>query len=344
MPGSSPLARGTQLPEHRLRHPDRFIPARAGNTPSPGPPGASATVHPRSRGEHTRRRTMHLTTNGSSPLARGTPLARVGRVAVRRFIPARAGNTRSSATPASRTTVHPRSRGEHSHASVTNSILVGSSPLARGTPRARGARRRSRRFIPARAGNTAPAISAKTGAAVHPRSRGEHEARGCRWFTPTGSSPLARGTLLEPALGEHRRRFIPRSRGEHAGGGPFFAIGVGSSPLARGTRGQWRCRRRWSRFIPARAGNTAWASPPCVSRPVHPRSRGEHGGGVRHVSTRPGSSPLARGTPADGAVVLHVGRFIPARAGNTAGGALRARSAPVHPRSRGEHNNLSFLD
>ena len=48
---------------------------------------------------------------------------------------------------------HPRSRGEHSFASLRALFTVGSSPLARGTLQEAFAKLRDRRLIPARAGN-----------------------------------------------------------------------------------------------------------------------------------------------------------------------------------------------
>ena len=74
-PGSSPLARG--LPERSsmsgIR--SRIIPARAGFTPAAtGEPG-SPQDHPRSRGVYRAGRSRRSVQGGSSPLARGLPLA-----------------------------------------------------------------------------------------------------------------------------------------------------------------------------------------------------------------------------------------------------------------------------
>ena len=70
--GSSPPARGTVSVPRQGRRRRRFIPACAGNGPPPAAPGESRPVHPRLRGERTRRSasTGHL--DGSSPPARGT--------------------------------------------------------------------------------------------------------------------------------------------------------------------------------------------------------------------------------------------------------------------------------
>ena len=159
-------------PEFTLSH--RFIPARAGNTRSGQTQSGSHSVHPRSRGEHLLDIEVAGASNGSSPLARGTRFAQDEELPVFRFIPARAGNTTARVTAARANAVHPRSRGEHaSHAAVTVEI-AGSSPLARGTRASFPALDRSRRFIPARAGNTSASSSSGS--------------------QPSGSSPLARGT------------------------------------------------------------------------------------------------------------------------------------------------------
>ena len=152
--GSSPLARGTQPLRGPRAGRGRFIPARAGNTRLPQEPGSPSAVHPRSRGEHRLQTAERYSIHGSSPLARGTRLAQRGRGRVQRFIPARAGNTRRISRWRLRSTVHPRSRGEHLSSSVAASGGCGSSPLARGTRVALVQSVLPGRFIPARAGNT----------------------------------------------------------------------------------------------------------------------------------------------------------------------------------------------
>ena len=322
-----------------------------------GGAGRRRPVHPRSRGEHAHELDVDLTTYGSSPLARGTRAALPQPWAVFRFIPARAGNTGARWAPSRSTTVHPRSRGEHSSAPGLERHRFGSSPLARGTHRRGQGDVLARRFIPARAGNTGWDFSSPTGGTVHPRSRGEHAAGPLRPARGAGSSPLARGTRPMPDTLPLLARFIParagntisrqprrawtavhpRSRGEHACICGRPKAENGSSPLARGTPRRQRQPQLHHRFIPARAGNTCtveWRSPPSS---VHPRSRGEHRRTRRARHATDGSSPLARGTLRASVECLAIGRFIPARAGNTSR-SRRARWSPtVHPRSRGEH-------
>ena len=114
----------------------------------------SVSVHPRWRGEHNNAELHFLGTNGSSPLARGTPEDARSDAEFGRFIPAGAGNTSSPPWAMRSKTVHPRWRGEHVEDAMADLAIVGSSPLARGT-RYRGVVVvEGERFIPAGAGNT----------------------------------------------------------------------------------------------------------------------------------------------------------------------------------------------
>ena len=295
------------------------------------------TVHPRSRGEHPLLSFGTCTTAGSSPLARGTHGRRAARGRGRRFIPARAGNTRSARGHTYTCPVHPRSRGEHCLRTEIQPSPTGSSPLARGTPADTEQARQARRFIPARAGNTQPAATARPHPPVHPRSRGEHTVNLAVPETVSGSSPLARGTPSNRCGPSDVLRFIParagntrprpaspaappvhpRSRGEHFRRYFRHHPPDGSSPLARGTLHLPVPVAAIQRFIPARAGNTLPRSREARSLPVHPRSRGEHPRAARTSAGGGGSSPLARGTPVRRPRRAGAGRFIPARAGNT---------------------------
>ena len=71
--GSSPLARGTPAQATDTLAGLGLIPARAGNTVASLPGGGRFRAHPRSRGEHTFEDLDALGSQGSSPLARGTP-------------------------------------------------------------------------------------------------------------------------------------------------------------------------------------------------------------------------------------------------------------------------------
>ena len=155
-------------------------------------------------------------------------------------------------------------------------ISTGSSPQARGTQYDKAWARWRNRFIPAGAGNTCAAQSARALIAVHPRRRGEHSISSKSSLSRSGSSPQARGTRQPRQQARDQDRFIPagagntrywqssstsdtvhpRRRGEHSFCGALEPYSYGSSPQARGTRSSTRHNLRGRRFIPAGAGNT----------------------------------------------------------------------------------------
>ncbi len=355
--GSSPLARGTPNELVRWAEVARFIPAGAGNTGPGHAAGSVSPVHPRWRGEHSRRRRWRSSKYGSSPLARGTQLIPDISHTGPRFIPAGAGNTAiypSRRTPCS---VHPRWRGEHAAPANSPPCAGGSSPLARGTPQRAGIQWSGGRFIPAGAGNTKWLITHACASTVHPRWRGEHLSACTRSMRSGGSSPLARGTRACSTACGTSGRFIPAGAGNTVNSSCWLALATvhprwrgehmikqvccvtfsGSSPLARGTRKCIRHREPAGRFIPAGAGNTSSRRLARRCLAVHPRWRGEHDGIAIHNTLRAGSSPLARGTHAQDQRSQALQRFIPAGAGNTMAANLNSGQGAVHPRWRGEH-------
>ena len=211
--GSSPLARGTRGAQDAMLIRRGLIPARAGNTGNTRCLPAHMRAHPRSRGEHPSPLHSAAHTPGSSPLARGTPVEGWRALDADGLIPARAGNTIKESVAPRGTGAHPRSRGEHMRLNLTDTVNVGSSPLARGTRPHDGPSPRIDGLIPARAGNTITWLGGKPAAGAHPRSRGEHLARMRHTPGMVGSSPLARGTRLH--RGEHRGRLglIPARAG-----------------------------------------------------------------------------------------------------------------------------------
>ena len=92
-PGSSPLTRGIRGPKPENVEKARFIPAHAGNTPSPYNFCSCLQVHPRSRGEYQRFVEQIVPGVGSSPLTRGIQSLTAVCPRFPRFIPAHAGNT-----------------------------------------------------------------------------------------------------------------------------------------------------------------------------------------------------------------------------------------------------------
>ena len=215
-PGSSPRARGTLPGDRPRRKSHRFIPASAGNTLYWPTKRVTPSVHPRERGEHFQETAPGEKVTGSSPRARGTLSAISAARSLPRFIPASAGNTQFRNSPATITPVHPRERGEHDRLWLAAAVVFGSSPRARGTLPLEFPRWWQSRFIPASAGNTTQDVPTPEDPSVHPRERGEHTG-----LTPTttgtsGSSPRARGTLMDREAFFSVNRFIPASAGNTA--------------------------------------------------------------------------------------------------------------------------------
>ena len=151
--------------------------------------------------------------NGSSPHARGTLEGMTDFVRNVRFIPACAGNAGEAQRKCASDGVHPRMRGERSAGGDANVSSYGSSPHARGTPRAFFPAADGVRFIPACAGNAWPPASAVAGSSVHPRMRGERSGGPSSASSFSGSSPHARGTLDFLIVTQAPGRFIPACAG-----------------------------------------------------------------------------------------------------------------------------------
>ena len=211
--GLSPLARGTRrqrivrLPLHR------FIPAGAGNTSTLSITTDREPVYPRWRGEHWQNKHRGTRGAGLSPLARGTLDQAVLFFQRRRFIPAGAGNTPKEIASQLNLPVYPRWRGEHKIHIDKHRVCIGLSPLARGTQIWGAPLMKSKRFIPAGAGNTRQLVKLRQLLPVYPRWRGEHPFIFVSSWRDLGLSPLARGTRTKYPSLNPRRRFIPAGAG-----------------------------------------------------------------------------------------------------------------------------------
>ena len=193
MGGSSPLARGTdsRCPWHQCSA--RFIPACAGN----------GLRYSRGRSDHP----------GSSPLARGTAEIDADKLCPARFIPACAGNGSPPSGAVLEAPVHPRLRGERAGCREPIVFGGGSSPLARGTGGDFVSAAICYRFIPACAGNGCGTARSEISIPVHPRLRGERTRPSFSRSRYSGSSPLARGTVIWGCIKPMLHRFIPACAG-----------------------------------------------------------------------------------------------------------------------------------
>ncbi len=111
--GSPPLARGPRGQRASPGSRARFTPARAGTTRRSSRRLRRRSVHPRSRGDHSRASDAPDHSRGSPPLARGPRAGVPGGGPGSRFTPARAGTTDRPIDSSRAGAVHPRSRGDH---------------------------------------------------------------------------------------------------------------------------------------------------------------------------------------------------------------------------------------
>ena len=140
----------------------------------------AGSVYPRWRGEHWQNKHRGTRGAGLSPLARGTLDQAVLFFQRRRFIPAGAGNTKFILINTAFVSVYPRWRGEHFTTIGGHATAHGLSPLARGTQIWGAPLMKSKRFIPAGAGNTRQLVKLRQLLPVYPRWRGEHPALSAR--------------------------------------------------------------------------------------------------------------------------------------------------------------------
>ena len=114
----------------------------------------------------------------------------------------------------------------------------------------------------------------------------------------------------------------------------------GSSPHMRGIQSPMGMFPAYARFTPAHAGNTKHVQKNLPPAWVHPRLRGEYLSPVFLNLLISGSSPLTRGILLHAVEISRSCRFTPAHAGNTPPQPLFQWLHRVHPRSRGEYNEL----
>ncbi len=126
-------------------------------------------------------------------------------------------------------------------------------------------------------------------------------------------------------------------RGEHSACRSSASGRRGPSPRARGARRHLRHGYLPLGTIPACAGSTQVSGAHGQLPRDHPRVRGEHISCMQRVLLDAGPSPRARGAPPNSSARGSRRGTIPACAGSTLRGALRAAHRRDHPRVRGEH-------
>ena len=146
-------------------------------------------------------------------------------------------------------------------------------------------------------------------------------ANTCRVFA--NHHPASSSAAVEWAGGTSSASWLPERESfslQPDGGGRqrhIFAPGWVCGNRLRSFRTHSRPERRRFRLIPTRVGNTVFGTAAVAHYTVHPHARGEHYNDLDGEIVNVGSSPRAWGTQIIDADVLHAGRFIPTRVGNT---------------------------
>ena len=224
MLGLSPRVRGNPAAPPQGRHPQRSIPACAGE-PFPGTrPVHARKVYPRVCGGTPHPRPQSPGTLGLSPRVRGNLVYRNARHVRTRSIPACAGEP--WATTATRWTaaVYPRVCGGTPSPRITARPREGLSPRVRGNHVGGSQDVAPLGSIPACAGEPGNARAGCSPAGVYPRVCGGTQQQIPGHIQHPGLSPRVRGNLRLPPLLLHRRGSIPACAGEPVlGGGPTVA-------------------------------------------------------------------------------------------------------------------------
>ena len=172
--GSPPRMRGSHPVAPIVTAASGIIPAHAGLTPHTPERRQSSGDHPRACGAHMRVSRHFISSEGSSPRMRGSPLRVLSLLMEMGIIPAHAGLTDNEGRCIKAGRDHPRACGAHLQYSPTISAVLGSSPRMRGSLPRQAAICLPAGLVPAHAGLTFMIFSPFQNNRDHPRACGAH--------------------------------------------------------------------------------------------------------------------------------------------------------------------------
>ncbi len=334
--GSPPRAPGADTgPCGHLRR-RRITPACAGSRLRGDPCGLAGQDHPRVRGEQEPATIVLPALPGSPPRARGAdrvvPQAGHGR----RITPACAGSRPARSCSGSRSRDHPRVRGEQSDEDAERYTNAGSPPRARGADAAAAPHAAVAGITPACAGSSPAVPHPARRRRDHPRVRGEQGMTRQDVLDDPGSPPRARGAVGADLRPGPEGRITPACAGSRWPA-RYRRCRQPDHPRVRGEQDVLvRSAFGLTGITPACAGSRDGRHDVADVEQDHPRVRGEQHPPLVHDRPLAGSPPRARGA---GLVDLAAGvprRITPACAGSRRTRRRPGRSAPDHPRVRGE--------
>ena len=214
-----------------------------------------------------------------------------------RIIPAHAGQTTSRSRSRCPRSDHPRACGANPVLGDFRGRDDGSSPRMRGKRTEEWGRHRSRRIIPAHAGQTTSGLPGSVTSSDHPRACGANVEMHASLGSHVGSSPRMRGKLRQQLHVPELFRIIPAHAGQTVSIVPrsFASRFAGSSPRMRGKLTTTGTIALLKLIIPAHAGQTPSRRPSTGPAPDHPRACGANYANHFVSCTISGSSPRMRG-------------------------------------------------
>ena len=207
--GSPPHAWGSREQENEVVCSVRFTPTRVGITTRCRSTPAASTVHPHTRGDHTRYSVGDRVFFGSPPHAWGSHVCGPPPRWLSRFTPTRVGITSVQRPSQSPQPVHPHTRGDHSLIICRLAHSIGSPPHAWGSRDNKESRLTAERFTPTRVGITCCALSQSCRETVHPHTRGDHPPSASFNDWLSGSPPHAWGSHIKDRSKCSDNRFTP---------------------------------------------------------------------------------------------------------------------------------------
>ena len=191
--GTSPRVRGKLWLRGSGAINERYIPASAGEAPFSLPTSYAAPVHPRECGGSEWIGRLRDKVKGTSPRVRGKLPTVETQYVCTGYIPASAGEARTSDSKRAVPTVHPRECGGSVVGVRKRNERTGTSPRVRGKHGICRVGNIDGRYIPASAGEAVETGQRGQGQQVHPRECGGSIPHPCGRRSGPGTSPRVRG-------------------------------------------------------------------------------------------------------------------------------------------------------
>ena len=342
----------------------RFTPTHVGTTISAWTRKRTMSVHPHTRGDHSRNMPIVGTDGGSPPHTWGPLLAAFIFTGAVRFTPTHVGTTSHSKVGCFYTPVHPHTRGDHAGGSGVVIVRYGSPPHTWGPPCLSCLQVLLFRFTPTHVGTTTISIASLTIGSVHPHTRGDHLIAFPLQFHLSGSpphtwgppgmfppgafikrfTPTHVGTTCKPNSRRCSKPVHPHTRGDHFLHLLCPGLYFGSPPHTWGPLTFLSPLCAGFRFTPTHVGTTYPSKVSSLLLPVHPHTRGDHVWQYRPPLDDAGSPPHTWGPPQPPVRQPPSFRFTPTHVGTTLGAPIRNLRRPVHPHTRGDHSSQAGLD